>query len=269
VTSSAQRRLAGTGLALAVGAAIAFLALPLVALLTRVTPAEVLHELSIPETRTTLMISIGAVACALVLILLIGTPLAYLLARGRQSRWLAAADTIVDLPLVLPPAVAGIALLATFGNGGLFGDALTDAGLIVPFTRVAVVLALAFVAAPLFIRQAQAAFAAATEETVDAMRTLPPGPLTRFLRVELPLARRGIASGISLAAARALGEFGATIVFAGSVAGVTQTLTLAIYGNLGQDAQAAYALAVTLLLLTLCAALASRWFRVRSDWAAQ
>jgi molybdate transport system permease protein len=136
---------------------------------------------------------------------------------------------LLELPLVLPPAVAGIGLFAAFGRFGLLGGPLRAFGIELPFTRVAVVMALAFVAMPFYTRQAVAAFASMDHQLLGASRTLGRGEAATFFRVALPLARQGLTAGAALAWARALGEFGATILFAGSLQGKTQTLPLAIY----------------------------------------
>ncbi|MFL5949823.1 MAG: molybdate ABC transporter permease subunit, partial [Gaiellaceae bacterium] len=147
------------------------------------------------------------------------------------------------LPLVLPPAVAGLGLLAAFGRAGLLGTSI-------PFTQTAVVLAVAFVASPLYIRQAIAAFEAVDPDVVAASRTLGAGPTKTFFRVVLPLARAGLASGAALALARGLGEFGATIMFAGSLQGVTQTLPLAIYDQFSLDFDTALAMGALLVVVS-------------------
>jgi molybdate transport system permease protein len=266
VTTLAHRRLAGTGFALTVGVAAAFVAVPLLALVTRITPLEAIRQLAQPEAMSALAISIGAVLCALLLIVAFGTPVAYLLARGERNSFLNGLEVLFDLPMVLPPAVAGIALLAAFGAGGPIGEWLAPTGIEIPFTRAAVVLALTFVAAPLYIRQAQAAFAACERDVLEAARTSGAGPVTHFLKIELPLARRGMVGGLALAGARALGEFGATIMFAGSIAGVTQTITLAIYGSLYTDANTAFALAILLLIMTIALSIAARLYAGRTGW---
>ena len=176
---------------------------------------------------------------------LAGTPAAYLLATGR-FRGRALALTVIELPLVLPPAVAGIGLLASLGPDGLLG------GLHLPlvFQTAGVVVALTFVAAPLYIRQAQASFAALPTELLDAARTLGAGPAGTFVRVAVPVAAPGLAAGLALAWARALGEFGATLMFAGSLQSVTQTAPLAIYDQFASDLPAALALSAVLVLVS-------------------
>lgn len=267
MSTLANRKLTSGAFSLAIAVAACFFALPLIALLTRITPAELVSQLATSETLTALTVSLGAVAVALLLTIIFGTPVAYLLARGADSRALRSLEVLFDLPLVLPPAVAGIALLAAFGNGGLLGAPLEAAGLNVAFTRLAVVFALVFVAAPLYVRQAQAAFAACDRSVLEAASTSGASPLINFTQIELPLALRGLLGGIALSGARALGEFGATIMFAGSIAGVTQTLTLAIYGSLYTDLNASFALATLLLAMTLALSIGARAIGVRGQGA--
>ena len=190
-------------------------------------------------------------AIANLLIIGIGTPMAYLLAT-RSFRGRSLVVTLVELPLVLPPAVAGIGLLAALGAGGLFGDNLRDAGIVLPFSQWAVVLAVTYVASPFYLRQAISAFEAVDPTLTAAARTLGAGPARTFWRVSLPLAAAGLVAGWVLAFARGVGEFGATIVFAGNIRNETQTLTLAVYEQL--DANFDVALAIGILLVVLSAA---------------
>jgi molybdate transport system permease protein len=218
-------------LALAAGIALTFLALPLVALFTEVPLGRVPKLLGDPAVRDAIAVTARTNAIANLLIVVLGTPVGYLLAtRAFRGRTLAV--TLVELPLVLPPAVAGIGLLAAFGAGGLLGTPLSDAGIVLPFTQWAVVMAVTFVASPFYVRQAITAFEGVDPTLVDAARTLGASPARTFLRVSLPLAAAGLLAGWVLAFARGVGEFGATIVFAGNVRGETQTLTLAIYEQL-------------------------------------
>jgi molybdate transport system permease protein len=157
---------------------------------------------------------------------------------------------LLELPLVLPPAVAGIGLFAAFGRFGLLGGTFAAVGIDVAFNAAAVTMAVAFVAAPLYVRQAIAAFESVDANIVAASRTLGAGPLRTFFRVVLPLARPGLAAGAALALARGLGEFGATIMFAGSLQGVTQTLPLAIYAQFDRDFDVAVAISALFVILT-------------------
>ena len=223
------RSRAGSGLVVALAAvAIVFLVLPIVGIFVHTTPGRVLSQLSNPVVEDAFVVTLKTSLVAQALILLFGTPTAYLLATRRfVGRSLAV--TLVELPLVLPPAVAGIGLLAALGRYGLLGRRLGALGVSLPFTQAAVVVAVAYVASPLYIRQAIAAFEAVDPRLPAASRTLGAGPMRTFFRVMLPLARGGLIAGLALSFARGVGEFGATIMFAGSLQGVTQTLSLAIY----------------------------------------
>jgi molybdate transport system permease protein len=224
--------------------ALGFLVLPVVAVFARVTPRRLVAQLGNPVVTDALVVSLKTTAAAQALILALGTPTAYVLARRFRGR--EALVTLVELPLVLPPAVAGLGLLAAFGRTGLLRTS-------VPFTQAAVVLAVAFVASPLYIRAAIAAFEAVDPNVVAASRTLGAGAARTFFRIVLPLARAGLTAGAALAFARGLGEFGATIMFAGSLQGVTQTLSLAVYSQFDVDFNVA--LAVSALLIVISAAL--------------
>ena len=225
--------------------ALLFLALPVVAIFTRVPPGRLVRLLSNGVVTDALIVSLKSTAIAEALILLFGTPLAYLLAT-RRFPGRAFLVTVVELPLVLPPAVAGIGLLAAFGRSGHFAF-----GTHIPFTLAAVVFAVTLVASPLYVRTAIAAFEAVDPDLVAASRTLGAGPAKTFFRVALPLAGGGLAAGAALAFARALGEFGATIMFAGSLRGVTQTLPLAIYEQFALDFDTAIAMGALLVAVSL------------------
>ena len=249
-------------LALATGVALAFLALPLVALFTEVPLRSVPSLLRDPAVRDAIAVTIRTNLVANALIVGIGTPVAYLLAtRAFPGR--ALAITLVELPLVMPPAVAGIALLAAFGAGGLLGAPLNDAGIVLPFTEWAVVMAVTFVASPFYVRQAISAFEAVDPQYVDAARTLGASPARTFARVSLPLAAAGLLAGWVLAFARGVGEFGATIVFAGNVRGQTQTLTLGIYEQLDANFDVALSIGILLVLLSATVLLS---YKLLSSW---
>ena len=228
--------------------ALAFLVLPLVALLTHEPPGHLLSQLSNPVVTDALVVSLITSAIAQAAILVFGTPLAYLLAHRFRGRDVLV--TLVELPIVLPPAVAGIGLIVAFGRLGLLGGTFSALGIDVSLNKAAVVLAVAFVAGPLYIRTAIAAFGAIDTRLVGASRTLGAGPARTFVRVVLPLASGGLAAGFALALARGLGEFGATIMFAGSLQGVTQTLPLAIYAEFDQSFDAALAMSGVLILIS-------------------
>jgi molybdate transport system permease protein len=226
--------------------ALAFLLVPIAAIFLRVSPGELLDSLGSPVARDALRVTLATTLAAQAVILVVGTPAAYLLAT-RRFRGRSLLVTLVELPLVLPPAVAGIGLLAAFGRFGLLGGTLSAFGLEVAFTRLAVVLAIVFVAGPFFLRTAIAAFEAVDATLVDASRTLGAGPARTFARVALPLASGGLGAGAALAFARGLGEFGATIMFAGSLQGVTQTLSLAVYEQFDVDFDTALAIGAELV----------------------
>ena len=232
--------------ALTVGAtllALAFLLVPVVAIFTHTSPAHLVDQLSNPVVRDAFVVSIKTSVIAQVIVLLVGTPAAYLLATRRfPGRSLAI--TLVELPLVLPPAVAGIALLTAFGRFGLLHTSLA-------FTQNAVTVAVAYVASPLYIRQAIAAFEATDPDLAAAARTLGAGPGRTFFRIVMPLARGGLAAGLALSFARGLGEFGATIMFAGSLQKVTQTLPLAIYAEFDQNFDATLAMSGVLVIISV------------------
>lgn len=234
------------GLGLCVLLAVGFLALPVVALLTHTSPGRLGAALGDPSARQALWLSLETAGIALAIILLVGTPAAWVLAT-RRFPGRPVLVTLIELPLVLPPAVAGLALLVAFGPAGLVGGALADAGIVLPLHTAAVVLALVFVAAPFHVRQAQAAFAAVEPSWLDASRTLGASPAGTFLRVGIPAARAGLAAGAAMALARALGEFGATLMFAGSLQGVTRTASLAVYERFATDLDGALALSVVLV----------------------
>ena len=229
---------------------LAFLVLPVAVLLVRAATPEVLETLLSPAAVDALRLSLVTTAISMVLVVLFGTPLAYLLARrafpGR--RWV---DALVDLPVVLPPVVAGFALLLVFGRRGVLGGPLADAGLDLAFTSIAVVLAQVFVASPFYVRSLKVGFGAVPRELEAAALIDGADRWGAFWRVTWPLALPAFTEGLVLAWARALGEFGATIVFAGSLQGRTRTLPLAIYAALERDLDAAIAMAAVLTVVAL------------------
>jgi molybdate transport system permease protein len=227
--------------------AIAFLLLPIVAIFSELTLGELRAGLTSEVARDALRVTLETNLVAMALIVFFGTPTAYLLA-SREFRGRSLLVTLVELPLVLPPAVAGIGLLAAFGRLGLLGGTMESLGLDIAFTKAAVVLAVTFVASPFYVRTAIAAFEAVDRDLVAASRTLGAGPARTFFRVALPLAFGGLGAGAALAFARGLGEFGATIMFAGSLQGVTQTLSLAIYQEFDVDFDSALAIGALLVV---------------------
>ena len=226
-----------------------FLTLPVVAVFVDSSPAELVESLGRPGALDALWLSARATAAALAVILAVGTPAAYMLAT-RSFRGKAVLVTLIELPLVLPPAVAGIALLAAVGPSGILGGAVEAAGIELSLQTAGVVVALIFVASPFYIRQAIAAFASVDSTLLDASRTLGASEARGFLRVMVPAAVPGLAAGTALALGRALGEFGATLMFAGSFQGITQTVPLAIYDRFSTDFEAALALSAVLVAVS-------------------
>jgi molybdate transport system permease protein len=237
----------GAALAAAATVALGFLLIPIVAIFAELSLGELVDGLTSELALDALRVTAETNLVAMLLIVLFGTPTAYLLA-SRRFRGRSLLVTLVELPLVLPPAVAGIGLLAAFGRLGLLGGTLETLGVEIAFTKVAVVLAVTYVASPFYVRTAIAAFEAVDPDLVSASRTLGAGPARTFARVALPLAGGGLGAGLALAFARGLGEFGATIMFAGSFQGVTQTLSLAVYQAFDVDFDLALAIGALLVL---------------------
>jgi molybdate transport system permease protein len=236
-------------LTLAAAVALTFLTLPVVAIFVDTSPSELLSSLDDPVARDALWLSLKTTTISLTLILVIGTPAAYFLAT-RRFRGRALAVTLVELPLVLPPAVAGIALLAAVGPSGILGGGVDAAGIELTLETAGVVVALTFVASPFYVRQAQAAFGSVDRTLVDAARTLGASEARAFARVVIPAAMPSLVAGTALALGRALGEFGATLMFAGSFRGITQTMPLAIYDRFATDFAAALALSAVLVAVS-------------------
>jgi molybdate transport system permease protein len=231
-------------------AGLAFLVLPVVAIFARVPPGKLIGQLGNGAVTDALRVSVETSAAAQALVLLVGTPTAVVLARRFRFRELLV--SLVELPLVLPPAVAGLGLFAAFGRFGLLHTTI-------PFTKLAVVFAVAFVSGPLYVRAAIAAFENVDANIVAASRTLGAGPTRTFFRVTMPLARAGLAAGAALALARGLGEFGATIMFAGSLRGVTETLPLAVYSEFNVNFDTALAVSALLVALSAALLIALKW----------
>ncbi len=244
------------------GAVLAlFLVLPVLTLVVRAAVDGLLPAVAgSGAVIEALALSLGTTAISLLLTVAVGLPLAYLLARRQfRGKWLI--DTIVDLPIVLPPAVAGLALLLVFGRRGVLGSVLEPTGIELAFTTAAVVLAQTFVSAPFFVRSARAGLAAVDRDLEDAARVDGASERQVFTAVTMALAAPSLAAGLVMAWARALGEFGATIMFAGNVLGETQTLPLVVYGEFqAGDLDASIAAAAILVVAALGVLLAVRAF---------
>jgi molybdate transport system permease protein len=230
------------------GVALAVVAVPLLGIVVRIPWSDVPTLLTTEASVAALRLSLLTCLAATALSLLLGLPLAILLARAR-GRWAAPARTLVTIPLVLPPVVAGLALLTTLGRRGVLGSTLSAWGIEIGFTTAAVVIAQTFVAMPYLITAVEGALRSAGTAYEDVAATLGAAPTHVLRRVTLPMMLPAVASGTALAFARALGEFGATLTFAGSLQGVTRTLPLEIYLQRESDTDAALALALVLIVL--------------------
>lgn len=228
---------------------LAFLILPLLALLARAMPGHFLANLGQAQVLQAIGLSLSTTVAATLLTVLLGTPLAYAMAhkRFRYQRFI---DTLLDMPVVLPPAVAGLALLMTFGRRGLLGGLLADMGVQVAFTPIAVVLAQIFIAAPFYIKAATYGFASIDPELEQSAGLDGASKWQVFRYVIVPLSWQALLSGSMMTWARALGEFGATIIFAGNLPGRTQTMPLAIYIGFELELDAALTLSVILLFFS-------------------
>ncbi|ADU49374.1 ABC transporter permease [Intrasporangium calvum] len=249
-------------LGLPAGLALLLLVVPLAALLTRADWSRLPGDLATPTVLPALRLSLLTTSTTAGLCLLLGTPLAWFLARSehRVTRWVRA---LLTVPLVLPPVVGGVALLMAWGRTGLLGQHLAPFGVQIPFTTVAVVLAETFVAMPFFVLAVEGAMRGLDPRLEAVARTLGATDVRYLRTVALPLVLPGLASGLALAWARALGEFGATLTFAGSFPGRTQTAPLAVYAALEQDPQVAISVSIVLLAVSVLVlgVLRGRWLR--------
>jgi molybdate transport system permease protein len=243
----------------------ALLGLPIAVLIGRALLVGGWQDLPTAGTLSTaIWLSLRTTAISVLVIVALGTPLAYVL-----SRWQFAGkrlvNMMVELPIVMPPAVAGLALLLTFGRRGVLGDALASIGVTVPFTSLAVIIAQIFVSAPFYIRAAQIGFSSVSDELEDAARVDGASDWLVFWRVTLPLSLRNLSSGLVLSWARAVGEFGATILFAGSIQGRTQTMPLLVYAVFERDINAAIWTGVILIATALFALMINQWLLKSAD----
>ncbi len=242
---------------LAGGLLLSYLAIPLFVIIVRAIDEGMIAQFTHPTVAQAVRLSLLTTPFSTLITIVFGAPLAFYLARHRV-RGRSIIETLLDLPIVLPPAVAGIALLMTFGRRGLFGPLLEQFNISLPFTTMAVVMAQTFVAAPFFIRAAQTGFAGVPQHLEESASDLGANPWQVFRHVTLPLAGPSLLSGIILTWARALGEFGATILFAGNFIGRTQTMPLAIYQALESDLGSAIAIAAVLILISFIFLIALR-----------
>lgn len=228
---------------------LSYILLPILSLFIKLSPGGWATALADPTVTDALWLSTYTSAAASAIVIIAGTPIAYVNAR-HSYRGRELIDTIVDLPVVMPPAVAGIALLMAFGRRGVLGQYFDLFGVSVAFTTIAVVMAQVFVASPFYIRQARTSFEDVDRSCERAARTLGASRLVTFLYVTVPIALNGLVSGAIMTWARALGEFGATIMFAGNFQGRTQTMPLAIYTAMQGDLDASLFLSVVLVAIS-------------------
>lgn len=260
MSASGAARRTGPGrwpLVVAAAPILLLLVVPLIALALASSAADLAVGVGSPLFAPALWLSARTTAVSLALVVATGTPLAWWLATG-SGRGTRVVEALVDLPIVVPPAVVGIALLETFGRSGLFGAQLGALGIQVPFTTLAVVLAQVVVSAPFYVQAAAAAFRRVEPDLLIVARTLGQSQRGAFLRVAVPIALPGLVGGAALAWARALGEFGATLLFAGNLPGTTQTMPLAIYAALESDVRVAVALSLVLAAVAVLLLLALR-----------
>jgi molybdate transport system permease protein len=243
-----KRALMQAGAAILVATVTLYLVLPIFALFLRITPELFLASLADPAVISALTLSLTTSVISLIIIILVGTPFAYVHCR-HQYPGKVIVDTIIDLPLVLPPAVAGLALLVLYGRVGLIGKYASLFGVSVAFTTLAVIMAQIFVASPFYLRQAKSLFDQLDPAYELTARTLGASPARVFTQVVVPLTAGGLISGAVMTFGRALGEFGATIMFAGNLPGVTQTMPLAVY--VGLEGNLAVGLTISILLVVI------------------
>jgi molybdate transport system permease protein len=253
-----------SGLAVAALALLAgFISLPFVSLLLWTVSENAWRAMASPVAIDALLLSIKTTSVSLAIILILGTPAAYVLARA-EFPGKKVVETLIDIPAVLPPSAAGIALLLTFGRFGLVGQHLEVLGVTVTFTTAAVVIAEVFVAGHFYVRQAAVGFAGVRRDVEEAALVDGAGRYAAFTKVTVPLAFPALVAGAMMAWARALGEFGATIVFAGSFRGVTQTIPLAIFAEFQGNIDAAVALSVLVLGFAFAVILTVRYLTAKS-----
>jgi molybdate transport system permease protein len=258
-------RVLGSGDRLASGLAVTalsllagFISLPMIALILWTANENAWRAMATPAAREALLLSIRTTSISMIIIILVGTPAAYVLARA-EFPGKRAVDSLIDVPAVLPPSAAGIALLLAFGRLGLVGEYLNAFGITVSFTTAAVVIAELFVASHFYVRQAVVGFAQVRRDVEEAAMVDGASRFSVFTRVTVPLAFPALAAGAVMAWARALGEFGGTIIFAGSFPGVTQTIPLAIFAARESNFDAAVALSVMVLVFAFAVILAARF----------
>jgi molybdate transport system permease protein len=247
-SAKTRKAITSIGAAVLVASVTLYLALPVVALFFRTTPDLFFSTLTTPDVISALFLSLFTATVSLAIVILVGTPFAWVHCRNKYPGKVIV-DTLIDLPLVLPPAVAGVALLVLWGRMGILGHYLSLFGISIAFTTLAVIMAQIFVASPFYVRQAKSLFEQLDPAYEQTARTLGASPLRIFAVITLPLTANGLVSGAVMTFGRALGEFGATIMFAGNLPGVTQTMPLAVY--VGMEGNFSVGLTISILLVII------------------
>ena len=257
-----RRTLTTIGAIVLVASVTLYLALPVVALFFRTTPELFISSLCDPAVTSALWLSLTTSVISLGIVILVGTPFAYVHCRNTYPGKMIV-DTLIDLPLVLPPAVAGMALLVLYGRVGLIGKYLNMFGITLAFTTVAVIMAQIFVASPFYLRQAKSLFEQLDPSYEQTARTLGASPFRIFVTITLPLTASGLVSGAVMTFGRALGEFGATIMYAGNLPGVTQTMPLAVYVGLQGNFNVGLTVSILLVIISFTIMIAVRFLATK------
>jgi len=257
IPKKSQRTLTYIGIAILIASVTLYLALPIVALFFRITPEQFFASLSNPEVISALWLSLFTSCISLGVVILVGTPFAYFHTRTSYPGKVIV-DTLIDLPLVLPPAVAGVALLVLYGRVGFLGQYFNMFGVTLAFTTLAVIMAQIFVASPFYLRQAKSLFEQLDPAYEQTARTLGASPMRIFAQITMPLTAGGLVSGAVLTFGRALGEFGATIMFAGNLPGVTQTMPLAVYTGMAGNYSDGITISIILVIISFAIMIAVR-----------
>ena len=257
ISEKTRRKIVWLGAAVLVISVTLYLALPVVALFFRTTPELFLATLATPDVISALYLSLFTSVISLAVVIIVGTPFAYVHSRNEYPGKMIV-DTLIDLPLVLPPVVAGFALLVLWGRVGVLGKYLSVFGISIAFTTLAVIMAQIFVASPFYLRQAKSLFEQLDPVYEQSARTLGASPLRIFILITLPLTANGLVSGAVMTFGRALGEFGATIMFAGNLPGVSQTMPLAVYVGMEGNYIVGITIAILLVLISFAIMIAVR-----------
>ncbi len=260
----ARRKLAYLAAGILIAAVTLYLALPILAIFLRITPEQFFTTVQNPQVISALWLSLITTCITLVVVIAVGTPFAYFHSRYSYPGKVVV-DTFIDLPLVLPPAVAGVALLMLYGRVGLLGQYFNMLGIQIAFTTLAVIMAQIFVASPFYLRQAKSLFEQIDPAYEQTARTLGASPIRTLVAVTLPMTASGLVSGAVMTFGRALGEFGATIMFAGNYPGVTQTMPLAVYIGMESNVYVGLTISILLVIISFAIMLAVRLIQKREE----